>query len=167
MEKIHEFNKSIKIGEYGEELIKEYLKNNYRVKSFEDVSHIERYQNRDIDLIVNFIDGTACAVEIKTDTYTSGNIFYETMSNIEHNVAGCMVISKADYLFYYFTETRELYILDFDKYRMWFKENKHNFCRKLLKNKNKAGTGTYTSEGYTIPKIFLENNFRWYKKIIL
>ena len=164
---VHEFNKSIVVGQAGEEIIKEYLRKNPKVKGFDDVSNIQRFQNRDIDLIVDFLDGTAVAVEVKTDTYTSGNIFYETMSNMECGVVGCMVKSKANFLFYYFTETKELYIMNFDKYRAWFRKNKHLFTRKLLKNKNKAGTGTYTSEGYTIPKKFLEENFTAYKKVIL
>jgi len=164
---VHDFKKSIIVGQEGEEIIKNYLRNNPKVESFEDVSNIERYQNRDIDLIVQFKNNTAVAVEVKTDTYTSGNIFYETMSNMEHGVVGCMVKSKADYLFYYFTKTRELYILDFEKYRTWFRANRYRFTRKLLKNVDKARTGTYTSEGYTIPKKFLEEDFKGYKKIIL
>lgn len=164
---VHDFKKSIIVGQEGEEIIKNYLRNNPKVKGFDDVSNVERYQNRDIDLIVDFMDGTAVVVEVKTDTYTSGNIFYETMSNMECGVVGCMVKSKADYLFYYFTETRELYIMDFEKYRAWFRANKYRFSRKLLKNIDKKRTGTYTSEGYTIPKKFLEADFKGYKKVIL
>lgn len=164
---IHDFKKSIIVGQEGEEIIKNYLRNNPKVKGFDDVSSVEYYQNRDIDLIVDFVDGRAFAVEVKTDTYTSGNIFYETMSNMECGVKGCMVRSKANFLFYYFTETRELYIMNFDKYRDWFYANKYRFSRKLLKNIDKKRTGTYTSEGYTIPKKFLEENFTAYKKVIL
>ena len=53
------------------------------------------------------------------------------------------------------------------KYRSWFKENKPRFNKKVFKNINKRRDGTYTSEGYTIPKIYLENNFKCYKKIYL
>ena len=166
MGKVHDFKKSIVVGDYGEKIIKEYLQSNPRIVEVEDVSNIPRYQNRDIDLIVQFDDGRAAAIEIKTDTYTSGNIFFETMSNVEHNVVGCMYKTKADYLFYYFTETRELYILNMDKYRAWFEANKSHFKRKQFKNVNRQRNGTYTSVGYTIPKVFLEENFR-HKKVIL
>ena len=54
MEKVHDFKKSIVVGDYGEKIIKEYLQSNPRIVEVEDVSNIPRYQNRDIDLIVQF-----------------------------------------------------------------------------------------------------------------
>ena len=48
-----------------------------------------------------------------------------------------------------------------------FKRHKNRFTKKVFKNINKKRDGTYTSEGYTIPKTYLENNFKCYKKIYL
>lgn len=163
--KIHDFNYSINIGNIGEEIILLYLQSNENILSVEEVQSNKYYQQQDIDYVVHFKNGTVKTVELKTDTYISGNIFFETMSAVETNSIGCMYKSKADYLFYYFINTKELYIFDFDKYREWFKQNKSHFYLKRLKNKGKY-CGTYTSEGYTIPKTYLENNFNWYKKII-
>ena len=122
-----------------------------------------------IDFVVETSDGSSFTVELKTDTYTSGNIFFETMSNVEHNVKGCMYKSKADFLLYYFTETRELYMLRLPEYRQWFEDNKPHFKKKAFRNVNRKRDGYYTSEGYTIPKVFLEASMTSYqcKKVIL
>jgi hypothetical protein len=162
----HEFEKSLVVGEYGEKVIDKYLANHPNIISIQDVSKIREYQLIDIDRKVFFKNGLSTTIEIKTDTYTSGNIFYETISNIEYNMPGCLEKSKAEYLFYYFTKTNDLYIIDLQKYRKWFNENKNNplFCRKIFKNKDKKG-GYYTTEGYTIPLTFFESNFKYHKKI--
>ena len=86
----HDFKKSIKVGEYGENLILDFLSNLDNVDFVEDVTGYPAYQNTDIDFLVHFKSGTVSSIEIKTDTYTSGNIFYETISNLEYGVAGCM-----------------------------------------------------------------------------
>lgn len=114
-----------------------------------------------------FTNRKSNTIEIKTDRYTSGNIFYETMSNKEYDVAGCMIKSKADFLFYYFTVTHELYIMKFNQYREWFNENIDNFNKKELKNIDRKRINTYTSVGYLIPKAYLETNFKGYKKEII
>ena len=165
--KTHDFAQSIIVGAKGEEIIKKYLASSKDVKDIKDVSSIRTYQLQDIDLLITLQDDSSVSAEIKTDTYTSGNIFFETMSNLEHNVAGCMYKTKADYLFYYFTQTKELYIMNMEAYRNWFEENKANFNCKKLKNRNRKNDGTYTSVGYTIPKVFLEANFREHQKIII
>lgn len=165
--KTHDFQQSIKVGKDGERLIERYLKNHPNIQTVDDVSNNPAYHELDIDYIIQFSNKTKSTIELKTDTYDTGNIFYETMSNVEYNVPGCMVKSKAEYLFYYFTKTQELYIIKFSEYKKWFEQNKSFFNRKLLKNINKKRTGTYTSEGYTIPKTYLEKNFKYFKKIIL
>ena len=165
--KVHNFKESILVGNNGEEIVKSYISNLDNVESIEDVSEVKTYQNKDIDLIVKFVNGSTATVEIKTDTYTSGNIFFETVSNFEFNIPGCMYKTEADYLFYYFTKTKELYIISMKDYRAWFESNKGRFTEKKLKNVNRKNNGTYTSIGYTIPKIFLERNFKNYKKVVL
>lgn len=165
--KTHDFRESIKVGQKGEELIKNYLRQNTKIQDIQDVSNNPTYQKDDIDLVVTFTNGKTGTIEVKTDRYTSGNIFYETVSNKEYGVPGCMVKSKADFLFYYFTETRELYIMDFAKYKNWFDNNIHNFRKKELKNIDRKRTSTYTSIGYTIPKSYLEENFTSYRKEII
>ena len=163
----HDFVNSIKVGEFGEQIIKKYLLQKDNILHITDVSKIPDFQKQDIDLVVDFRNGKRATIEIKTDTYTSGNIFYETLSNKEYNVPGCMEKSSADFLFYYFTKTNELYIINFRKYREWFHQNISLFSKKEFYNMDRSRTGKYTSVGYTIPKSFLENNFSYYKKEIL
>lgn len=165
--KTHKFGNSLKIGDEGEKIVQEFLQNNPKVANIEDVSGVDEYRDRDIDLVVKFIDGKEATVEIKTDTYTSGNIFFETVSNLEYSVPGCMYKTQADYLFYYFTKTKELYILQMGKYREWFEANKSHFTEKKLKNINRKEDGTYTSIGYTIPKVYLETYFKNHKKVVI
>ena len=164
---LYNFNNSINIGNAGEEIVKKHIESLSNVNNITDVSGDSKYQDLDIDLLIDFSDGTSCSVEIKTDTYNSGNIFFETMSNLEANVLGCMYKTKADYLFYYFTETKELYIMSMSRYLAWFEANKNRFKEKKLRNVNRRNNGFYTTVGYTIPKSFLEKNFKNYKKRIL
>lgn len=164
--KTHDFNKSIIVGNAGERTVINFLKNRENVKSIREVQELKVFRDKDIDLIVELKDNRNYSVEIKTDTYNSGNIFYETMSSVETESLGCMEKTEADYLFYYFVYTKELYILDMKKYRNWFYVNKSNFQLKILKNK-RFDASTYTSMGYTIPKKYLENNFKNYKKLMI
>ena len=163
-ERIHNFKQSNIIGKTGEEIVLNWIRNRSNIRKITDVSTIEKYRDEDIDCILEFTDNKKKTGEIKTDTYLSGNIFYETVSNLEYGTLGCMEKSKADYLFYYFINSDELYIIDFPKYKKWFNENKHRFDCKKLKNKNKRENGIYNSIGYTIPKVLFEREFNAYKK---
>lgn len=167
MQKTHDFKESFLVGKKGESLIKEWLSAQPGVKTINDLSDDPAWWPKDIDISAEMDSGETVTYEIKTDRYTSGNIFYETVSNVEHNVPGCMVKSEADFLLYYFTETRELYIIKFPEYKAWFDKNKAKFKKKELKNIDKKRKGTYTSVGYTIPKKFLEENFSEFQKEIL
>ena len=119
--KTHDFQKSIEVGKYGETLIEKYLKNHTKVSSVINVSGQKEYQDIDIDYVVHFKNGKQHTIELKTDTYNSGNIFYETVSNKEYNVAGCMKKSKADFLFYYF-----IFLHFFIYFRIKFNYNLHH-----------------------------------------
>ena len=98
---VHNFKKSINVGDYGEQIIKSYLEDNPNIVSIIDVSKVKEYQDKDIDFIVKLKNDEDISIELKTDTYDTGNIFYEAISNQEYNVLGCMIKSKAKCLFYY------------------------------------------------------------------
>lgn len=61
-------------------------------------------------------------IEIKTDTttYAQKNFFLETMSVVEKNILGWMFTSKADFLFYYFSNRNEEYLFDMPLLKEWF-----------------------------------------------
>lgn len=172
-EKIHAMEDSLKIGECGENIIYDYLKNLENVNYIEDVRDNFGYRKLDIDFIVkmNFIN--EYSVEVKTDNYISPNIFFEIYSCVETNSIGCMRKTKAEYIFYYFLKSKELYILKTKQFNEWFDKNIDKFKEKSFKNKrynpdkeNKEDE-YYTSKGYVIPKKYLEENFKFYKKYIL
>lgn len=100
------------------------------------------------------INGSRIKLEIKTDSYTSGNLFFETLSNIEYNVLGCMLKTKADLILYYFMKYNKLYILKRERFVEWAVQGieKGKYKRKTFANKrrNKTLPPTHT-EGYPIP----------------
>lgn len=165
---VHNFNKSINIGDYGEQIIKSYFGTNPNIVKITDVSKDKKYQDADIDFVVKLKNGEKISIELKTDTYDTGNIFYEAISNKEHNVLGCMIKSKAKCLFYYFTKTKELYIIDFKAYKSWVNKNNARFARKRIKNINRRGNAITHSIGLLIPKRIFEKEMigHFNKKIV-
>ena len=165
---VHNFNKSINIGNCGEEIIKSYLESNPNIVDVTDVSKDKEYQDKDIDFIVKLKNGEDISIELKTDTYDTGNIFYEAISNKEYKVLGCMIKSKAKCLFYYFIKTKELYVIDFKAYKKWVNKNNKRFAKREIKNINKMGTGITHSIGLLIPKRTFEKEMigHFNKKIL-
>lgn len=158
--KVHVFKDSIKVGDYGERIVQQYLKSSSAVSNIIDVSNSKMYQELGIDLIVKMKDGSELKVEVKTDTYKSGNIYYETISAKEVNSVGGFVKTECDYMLYYFLNMNTLYILEMDKYKEWFDSKEKEFIKKgYQKNPiNRRWNGsTYTSVGYAYPVSILEN----------
>lgn len=177
--KIYKFENSLNVGNEGEDKVKSFLLSLDNVEKVESVQEIKKYQEEDIDFIVHFKNNNKVTIEVKTDTYTSGNLYYETKSCIEKNTIGCLEKTKADYIFYYFNKYDRLYILKTNLFRKWvqneikkFTDNPNNsklnkkqvFNRRYSKDNNNA---LYTSEGYTIPLVYLEEalkNTKIYKR---
>ena len=138
MVKVHDFKKSLVVGEMGEEMILDYLQKSPSISKIIDVRSEKLYQKMDVDLVVVTEEGQELKLETKTDSYKSGNIFYEWTSAVETGSIGCMEKTQADYLFYYFINLQTMYIFEMDRYRDWFNENKEMFdylgYQKRLKN---------------------------------
>lgn len=171
MMKIHDFKESLKVGERGEAVILDYLEKSPNIKKIIDVRDSKIYQEVDVDLIVKMNTGNELKIEVKTDTYTSGNIYYETVSSEETDSIGCFEKTQADYIFYFFMNLNTLYILEVDAYRNWFKEKQELFdilgYQKKPRNSRWNGS-TYTSVGYAFPVQTLEEeNPRWMRKVFL
>lgn len=157
---VYSFDKSKDIGKNGEKTIIEYLKQIPEIESVVDVSDNPEYFDSDIDVIVKIKGNpTHRTIEIKTDTYNSGNIFFELISNNNKNTLGCSLVSKADFLFYYFINSNELYIIDLPKYRTWVLFNISMFKCKVVKSEY------FMSCGILVPKKVLEKHFKKFKKI--
>lgn len=159
--KVYEFNSSNKIGHQGEQFVKQWiLELHPNVNSITDVSEDKFYQKQDIDFVVNFTSGKQATVEIKTDTYKTGNMFFETISNEEYQTKGCLMKTNADFLFYYFSNYQNgvLYIFKMKAFRKFVLDNLSHFRERKVTNT------TYTSIGYIVPLSYIENNFSEYKK---
>ena len=124
---VYEFNKSLIVGEIGEKVVENYLSQLDNVKEVKSVRDIRRYQLKDIDFIVYMKDGKEFSVEVKSDSYKSGNLYYETKSCIEFNTKGCFEKAEADYIFYYFFNMGKLYMLKTIPFRNWVRKEINNF----------------------------------------
>lgn len=72
------------------------------------------------DILYNSPNDTIYGIEIKAECENKyNNFFLETWSNRSRFTLGWMYNLKTDFLFYYFLETRELYIINFQKLREW------------------------------------------------
>lgn len=64
-------------------------------------------------------DGTHRTIELKTEEKTTGNLFIETWSNYTKSILGWGRTLKADELWYFFLDTKELYLLDWNACQSW------------------------------------------------
>lgn len=125
----------MKVGLIGESVTMHYLDyycetHKDRIAGFSDVRDDKKYQEDDIDFVVYRKDGSSFTVEAKADTYKTGNVFLETAVNsfaigeddkllrfgkyqkaIAKHSKGWLY-KEADYIFYYFIETRQIYVFE-------------------------------------------------------
>lgn len=167
--KTHDFTKSNELGKRGEQVIQRFFGKRDTVARYEDVSDQKEYQDKDIDGILHLANGDTLTVELKTDQYISGNIFYETDSCVEWHTPGCMNKTQAKCLCYYFPNFHVMYCIDMEAYRAWFEQNKSRFRYVTFKNYKRNYRGTYHSGGHLIPMTFFESNFdsKYWKKFAM
>lgn len=117
-----------------------------------DVANVEldpRYQALDVDLLWTTQKRTY-QVEIKGDRVEkSGNFFFETQSNAEQGTPGCILYMQADLLFYYFVNTKDLYILPMPQTRDWFLPIQNQFTERATTTP--VGDHHYTTVGRLVP----------------
>ncbi|MBH8564424.1 hypothetical protein I8748_19935 [Nostoc sp. CENA67] len=107
------------------------------------------YQRRDIDLIWT-THSDEILIEIKGDRWNkTRNLFFETHSNLERNTPGCFMYTEADWLFYYFVNTRQLYRLPMPKTREWFLITMKRFRERSTTTP--VGGSYYTTVGRLVP----------------
>ena len=130
-----------------------------------NVENDKDFQKKDIDLLWIFKkDGSPVMkkIEIKGDRYArTGNFFIETVSNESKNTPGCFLYTEADYIFYYFVETRELNVLPVEECKEWFLENIDRFEEKRLSTK--VGFDGYSSSGRIVPKTIMRKEVKGIK----
>ncbi len=136
--------------------IENFLLNTENTVDVINVENDRYFQKKDIDLLWvrknKNNKNKVIKVEVKGDRYHyTGNFFIETISNANKCSPGCFLYSEADYFFYYFVYTKELYILPLKKTRNWFLKNQHRFELKRLSTNIKGKGMIYKSYGKTVP----------------
>lgn len=143
------------IADKGTEHITQYLKSFSEIIEVINVENNKDYQEKDIDLLVvkkEDLKEKVVRIEIKVDRYhTTGNFFFETVSNTLKETNGCFMYSEADLLFYYFINIQKLYILPMKETRDWFIENVDRFKEKRCTSSVGNG-GSYASIGRAVPR---------------
>lgn len=100
-------------------------------------------RKEDVDFIISKQDKRA-KIEVKTDFYTTGNIFVELESTLG-KTRGCLIKIKSDYIFYFFIKENKLFIIDTKEFQDYIVENKDRFPKKIVHNKG------YDTLGMTVP----------------
>ncbi len=132
-EKVYEFNSCNDIGRNGELLMAEMFPNTFGITD-----------GREGDLIFK----GKFKFELKTDTYKSGNFFFERISNVRLNNNGGVWQTKehgCEYYAFYMLKYDKLYIFEVDKILAWLDANINNYPHKIVNNPTKK------SKGYAIP----------------
>lgn len=143
---IYTMRKQLQAGKTGEEIIYWWLYN--QGFYIEDVRDEPGYQKEDVDFIITEQDKRA-KIEVKTDFYTTGNIFVELESTLG-KTRGCLLKTKSDYIFYFFIKENKLFIIDTKEFQDYIVENKDRFPKKIVHNKG------YDTLGMTIPYRILQ-----------
>ena len=166
----YNFDDSIKVGRMGEMIMEAHLKTLPNVAAVEDVTEIPYYQKRDIDYRVTLKNGQKVTVEVKTDTYQSGNFFFETQSNSNSKTKGCMYKTEADFILYYFILFDKVYMVKRTALIKWFEamkgnpEYKKSFKEKSVANKGNERIKDYHTYGFTFPIQVFEETMAHYRK---
>ena len=113
------------------------------------------YQPHDVDLLWTVLekDGRlrVIPIEVKGDRYhKSGNFFLETVSNAGKNSPGCILVTKAKWLFYYFIGSGRLYCLPLAGLQPWFHTHQERFPLQETRTPV-AGDQFYTTLGRLVP----------------
>lgn len=147
------FHTSVGHGDYGEYKVKKLFSEHYgpSIEYAEDKSLDKMYQKAGIDLIIQYHDGAMSTVEVKTDSSTNPNIFYEIISQSkpgEKDVPGCMLTTEAEYIFYVFEQLDIVLMLPVKDLREWV--NAYLEGEGYLETRDVTNF-SYISRGYLIP----------------
>jgi len=127
------------------------LKKTIEIKNVEDD---KAYQKNDIDLVWVYKkdnNNVMISIEVKADSYTTGNFWLETLSNESLGTMGCFVKSKAKFLFYYFTGWDSMYIIPLKEAQSWLLKNMDRFKESKTTTKDKNGNYQHTTVGRLVP----------------
>lgn len=161
--KSYSFDEKNNYSKRGTAVVTRYLNSQKDTLRVENVENESKYQFMDIDLVwVYKKNGSEIVtyVEVKTDDYTTGNFWLETVSNEEKGTSGCFVKSKADLFFYYFPKWDRLYIMPMQKAQSWFTTNLQRFRESRTTTKDDFGAHQHTTVGRIVPIVVMLNEVK-------
>lgn len=162
-------------------------KENGIIRDFIDVRENKYYQEQDIDFVCIRPDGTKRTYEVKGDFTETGNMFVEYSVPTycidandrrkilrRHAKLGWMYQSKADYVFYYYSATKVVYLFELLYFSAWVDgmSLRCNFEKrrqampfpirgaKNLVDENKPHGSYYYGMGYIIPLKEIEDMYQ-------
>ncbi|CAN5481040.1 hypothetical protein BH10CHL1_BH10CHL1_41490 [soil metagenome] len=163
-----DWHQSLSVGKQAvEEVVKflnsdEVRRNWFDTRLVHSVEDDGRYQPLGIDLlwVVPERSFLRCmTVEVKGDRYANtGNFFFETVSDIQRTTTGGFVITKAEWLFYYFLTSNTLYCLPMEIVKPWFVENMARFKERVASSRRDANT--WHTAGRLVPIALLLHELR-------
>ena len=119
---IHTFGKSKIYGDKGEYALGNYLRNNPDFCDIEKIVSAEE-QKKGKDWKYKSA-GTDYYIDVKTDSWwKTGNIAIETISDEARGVVGWLYKNECDFIYYYFPDSLDLYIIPMNSLREWCEEN--------------------------------------------
>ncbi|MGE5438038.1 MAG: hypothetical protein ACM3O3_12565 [Syntrophothermus sp.] len=162
MNKLYQMDECVNVANIGTKIISNYLLSRDNTIKLINVEKDKKFQSIDIDLLlISNVDNNVelSTIEIKVDTYDTGNYFFETISNMNKNTDGCFLYSQAKWLYYYFLNTDELHIFEFSNIRLYLKDNYKRFESK--KPLTTCGDiPYYNSFGYIVPITTIKNELK-------
>ena len=162
-----DWDKSVAIGDEAVAIIKDFLFSEAAAKYWIAIESIESVENHrasrrlGFDLLCKIKNAIKpmTRIEAKGDTYHyTGNLFFETKSNIEFDTPGCFVNSAADWFLYCFVEVKLIYVLPLAEVKDWFESNLDSFKEKTPRTSRKSdyGTSRWATLGRLVPRDRLE-----------
>lgn len=105
-----DFKKSLDKGGVGEHVVWNLLMKQKGIRSVVDVRDDKKFQEKDVDFLVEDYNHQFMWVEVKTDyqAHKSGNIVYELTTS---NHVGCFEKTKSEYIMYYLPEIQTVYMI--------------------------------------------------------
>ena len=146
-----------KVATWSSGQVESWLHRRPRTISVTNVENDPLYRVQDIDILLvsrgsHEGEERRHTIEVKADQkgHKTGNLWLETISNVDLGTPGCFMYSQANHLYYHLVVTGQIYILDLDKTREWFKPRQNRFptsrTRTLL-----AHGESYETEGRIVP----------------
>lgn len=154
MNNTYDFDSKKNEGRKIEELIIDFCKTLPSFYKIQDVHADMCWRDKGVDIILWYKDTQdnihKTLIDVKGDTYNTGNFYFEYYSDEANQTPGCFIKSYADWFYYYFWETELLYCLPLPKVRKWWETNRNRFKDKRTKISSSHGR-TWNSCGSCVP----------------